>query len=110
MYRTMEKESGTDPCRDPFARRGNGRHTTRFGFGARPLCAYVGGIGSRALNPNLYLSALKRLSNGTAAGHRSTLSDTKAIAPISELTATTRDVDLFGDVFFRAIKLADLKI
>lgn len=44
--------------------------TTRFGFGARPLCAYVGGIGSRALNPNLHLSALKRLSNGRTPGRR----------------------------------------
>lgn len=31
----------------------------------RPLCGYVGGIGSRALNPNLQLSTLKRFSNRT---------------------------------------------
>lgn len=29
----------------------------------RPLCGYVGGIGSRALNPYLHLSTLKRFSN-----------------------------------------------
>lgn len=90
MYHTTEKENGTDPRRDPFAWRGRGAtaDTTR---GARPLCAYVGGIGSRALNPNLYLSALKRLSNGTAAVLRCPLrpheSDyVSSIAPISELT------------------------
>ena len=91
MYRTSEKESGTDPRHDSFARAG----TTRFGFGARPLCAYVGGIGSRALNPNLHLSALKRLSNGTRHGRwtsavPSSISNTKAIAPISESSEPRR--------------------
>lgn len=38
----------------------------------------MGGIGSRALNPNLHLSALKRLSNGTATGRAATSSAYKS--------------------------------
>lgn len=48
------------------ANHGNNRraiHADRANASIRPLCGYVGGIGSRALNPNLHLSTLKRFSN-----------------------------------------------
>lgn len=59
---------------------------------ARPLCGYVGGIGSRTLNPNLHLSALKRFSRIERAGdiptrHKSCI----VIALIFQLTLRRRN-------------------
>lgn len=56
----------TGLLRRATASHGNNRrtiHADRANALVRPLCGYVGGIGSRALNPNLHLSTLKRFSN-----------------------------------------------